>query len=210
MDHTIEINTSENGVRLYNTITTTIEKHAELLDSIKEHMAIVVKLKSVNLDSKVVQNLSEYVIILEFGALLNISILDLSVISRQLYLTQNKWESMFYVKHGYSIIRATLERYQKQISLVKKLIDKNGPHLLQNFRTIGNDLSKFKNDFKYESHMKPVRDETAAHFDSFEIYYDTLHSVNNIEAFNAIITFVNLLSRLIDFSTALLNASKIE
>ncbi|HZX74415.1 MAG TPA: hypothetical protein VFE57_08345, partial [Cyclobacteriaceae bacterium] len=68
----------------------------------------------------------------------------------------------------------------------------------------------FKKDYNYEGHMRPVRNDVAAHIESFLSYYDTLLSIDSIDAFKTIIAFVNILTKFINFSTSLLNAYQID
>lgn len=53
---------------------------------------------------------------LSFNGLLSISILDLSIIVRQAYVSHIKTEQLFYIKQGYLLIHSTIKHYDNKLN----------------------------------------------------------------------------------------------
>jgi len=72
------------------------------------------------------------------------------------------------------------------------------------FHSICKKIKKFKRDYGYAKEMNSIRNFTSGHIDTdFLLFYDTIKSINVQKAIEAISSFVEILSLLLEFSAKL-------
>lgn len=132
---------------------------------------------------------------LSFSGFLTICSLDLLVTSKNLLRSQEIWEEIFYLRHGYLTIYESLNTYNAYNRWLKNLIDSKYPTLTQNFKSVSKFIKEFKKDFSFEKHMAEIRNQAIAHIDaSFPDYFMRISNFDIDKATEALLAFVNILS----------------
>lgn len=204
MEDKIIINTTSIGVRLYNQTAKSLTYHYKQLDQIKIWKNQLDALKAMVPQSTNIVDFKGLTALLDHGALVNIAMLDLAAIARYLLITEDKWERLFYAKHGYTLIYETIEQYNKQSIGLRRMINAKAQHLVLEWDNIGSELRIFKKDYGYDTIIRTIRNKVGAHIHSFDTYYDTLHSIEPTEATKAIEQFILILVKVLNISTALI------
>ena len=130
-------------------------------------------------------------------ALIAISILDLSVVLKNLCLVDTDWERVFFVKHGYLIIHETIIRLKpyNSVPYIEQKIHKKYPHLKLQYESIQKNIEEFKAQDIYKEKIVKARNCIAAHIEKrFNKYYETVIKLENAnEAAETIFYFLRIL-----------------
>jgi len=124
-----------------------------------------------------------------------ISILELSVISKNSCLVNTDWERAFFIKNGFLQIHETINKLkpQKGVSYVQQKIDSKYPLLRDRFHLILNQIEEFKENHDYKK-IENSRHYIAGHIEkSFKKYYDTVFDLDGEEAAKITIRFLKIL-----------------
>jgi hypothetical protein len=202
----IELFTTKAGLQLYNTASENLLHYAEHIDKISiwySQLENILKLfptafKKEDYDSLRIQ--------LSFNGLLSISILDLSIIVRQAYVSHIKSEQLFYIKQGYLLIHSTIKHYENKLNKYFTDLVKNSHNELSlEFKSISLSLRKFKVNHKLYTEIKDIRDNIAGHIEEdFIKYYNTVTSLDAEKAFKTISDFVSIMTSMQIFSAKLI------
>jgi hypothetical protein len=143
---------------------------------------------------------------LEFNGLLTISILDLSLISREIFISQRTWERLFYAKQTYLVIYETLATYHKHIQNINAIILKLPNVMAFRFDIINKEIKAFKKKYRYATKFYTIRNKIAGHIDkNYKIYYDTLSQIDIQTTGELMKDFVLILTSLQNYSNDLLS-----
>lgn len=129
-------------------------------------------------------------------ALITISLLDLSVILKNICLANTDWERIFFSKHGYLIIHETIVRLRPYNSVpdIKQKIDCKYPHLKSEYESVQNRIEEFKAQPIYKEKIVKSRNYIAAHIDKrFKKYYETAFNSDCDETAVSILHFLEIL-----------------
>lgn len=138
-----------------------------------------------------------------FEMLLTIAILDILVICKGLSGEKPQWETLYFVRKGYTIIYETINNYHNFNFTLKKTSEKYLPEL-NPYSEIIKDIRAFKTLYGYEGDMKNIRNYTGGHIDKdLMLFYSTLLSIDLKKAFEALKDFSRILMRLQEFVAAL-------
>lgn len=129
-------------------------------------------------------------------ALIAISILDLSVVLKNLCLVDTDWERIFFAKHGYLIIHETIVRLRPYNSIpdIKQKIDCKYPHLKSEYESVQERIEEFKAQPIYKEKIVKSRNSIAAHIEKrFKKYYETAFNSDCDETAVSILHFLEIL-----------------
>lgn len=209
MTNTIQISTTQAGLKLYNAATENLEFYTRHLDNINRWKN---QLEKINLISPTTFQKEDYIRLhtqLAINGLLTISVLDLSIITREIIIAKHVWERLFYAKHGYLVIYETIQTYNKHNKFLSVIANKLIPELEDDFKKIADQIKKFKKDFKYGSEIREIRNYTAGHIENdFTKYYDTLRKINVQRTVETMKTFILIITQLQIFSSHLMKRYK--
>jgi hypothetical protein len=139
-----------------------------------------------------------------FNALLTISSLDLIAIVKQIFSTTHTWETLYFVRQGYLTIYETLKTYDAYNSTLNEWVSKKYLNHKSIFHSICKEIKKFKNDYGYDKEMNNIRNFVSGHIHvNFVLFYDTVKSIDETKATEAINTFVGILTKLQTLSATL-------
>lgn len=137
----------------------------------------------------------------KFNALLTISLLDLSVVCKNLCLVKESWERIYFIKQGYLIIYETIESFKKHNSFLHEIINNKYPSFNESYKSINKNLRQFKKEHNYNNWIELVRNKVAGHIDDdFVLYYDTIAKMNGENVSITIYHFLKILMQLQDLS----------
>jgi hypothetical protein len=209
MTETIQIKTTIAGLKLYNVATKNLQFYTSYLDNIKKWKNQLEKINTVFPTAFQAEDYNCLHTQLEINGLFTISILDLSIISREIFIAKYVWEQLFYAKHGYLVIYETIQTYNKHGKFLSEIANKFTPELQSDFKNITSQIKDFKKDFKYDSEIKEIRKNTAGHIESdFIKYYETISKVNPQKALETIKSFILIITQLQKYSSHLIKAHK--
>jgi hypothetical protein len=137
-----------------------------------------------------------------FNGYLTISLLELSVICKNLCLAKTDWEKAFFIKHGFMIIHETIKKIKPNdgISYVQQTIDSKYPLLKDRFHKALDSIDDFKIKNNYKK-IETTRHFTAGHIEkSLKKYYDTIMNLDGEEAAKCINDFLKILNEFLDLS----------
>ncbi|WP_214073519.1 hypothetical protein [Mucilaginibacter sp. dw_454] len=206
MGKEIKIPITEAGAQVFDATNKVLDsqfKHLQTLKIRLEQFEVLNKVLPGGVDNAL---FDEVKTMLEYNALLYISMLDLAIVAKQLYLVSSEWELLFYAKHGYAIIFETFESYKKVNSKFNKYVKENAASLELEYVQIAKEMKVFRKDFQVDTAFSNIRNQVAAHIDSFDVYYKTITSIKVEESISAITKFLTLLSKLQSFSAKLVGA----
>jgi len=142
---------------------------------------------------------------LEFNGLLIISVLDLSLISREFFISKKPWENIFYAKQAYLVIYETINCYNKHTKNLKYILSKLAENLNNEFQNISKTIRKFKKDYNFLSEFSDIRNKVVGHIDdNFRIYCSTLKTIDIPKTQLMLKDFILILTSLQNFSSNLL------
>jgi len=97
---------------------------------------------------------------------ITISLLELSVICKNLCLAKTNWEKAFFIKHGYLTIHETINKLKpgKGVSYVEQIIDAKYPILKDRFHRTLNNIECFKTKNNYKK-IEDTRHFIAGHIE---------------------------------------------
>lgn len=124
-----------------------------------------------------------------------ISILELSVISKNSCLVSTDWERAYFIKNGFLQIHETINKLkpQKGVSYVQQKIDSKYPLLRDRFHLILDQIDEFKENHNYKK-IENSRHYIAGHIEkSFKKYYDTVFDLDGDEAAKITSHFLKIL-----------------
>ena len=133
---------------------------------------------------------------------ITISLLELSVICKNLCLAKTNWEKAFFIKHGYLTIHETINKLKpgKGVSYVEQTIDAKYPILKDRFHRTLNNIECFKTKNNYKK-IEDTRHFIAGHIEkSLKKYYDTIFNLDGEEAAKNISAFLIILNEMLEIS----------
>jgi hypothetical protein len=174
------------------------------------HQHFFSELKLVLPDSNF-DDFQELIAINDFHAFTSYSLLDLYVTVKNLVTAKTDWERIYFVKHGYLIIHASLETFYAHNTIIKKMITANYPSIADAHKNSFIEIREFAKKYGYPAEMKAIRNTIVAHFDTdFNTYYDTLLKLNGEEGLNAVISFMTVLRNLQQFLGQFVSSANIQ
>jgi len=205
MINTIYISTTPAGLKLYTAATENLDFYIKHLDNINKWKYQLEKIHSLSPTSFKEDDYHSFHTQLKINGLLTISVLDLSIIARELFIAKHNWEKFFYAKQSYLVIYETINTYNIHCKFLDAIAKKLNQKLEAEFKTISNQIKVFKKDFKFDTEIKEIRKRTAGHIDKdFSKYYDTLRNINFQKAMETIQAFMVIISKLQIFSSHLM------
>lgn len=150
----------------------------------------------------------------DITSLITICHLDLITNSKNLYLAKSDWEKIFFIKNTFLVIYETINSFHKHGKFLKSK-SKINEKISFNYDEAANELKKFKNRYKYDTHINKIRNNISGHInDNFEEYYDEIinfdaerTSIMTLDFFKIINKIQNLLTELM--KTVIIDTSKI-
>jgi len=151
------------------------------------------------------------------NALLSITIIDLSVVTKNLFLAKTDWERIFFIKHSYLIIFESLKKLRpnKGTPYVEQRLFSKYKSIAPEYTSCLAAIDKFKERTEFKK-IEITRNHVAGHIDkNFRKYYQTVSNLNGQEAGLIIRDFILIINKMINVtqsysSTALQNSLKEE
>ena len=141
--------------------------------------------------------------LMNFCGFLTVSLLDLIVICKNLTSSLLPWERIYNYRLGYLLIYESNKTYEKHIKQLKEFVA-TYPELMDLFRVISTDLKMFKNGSNFDGAIHDVRHWTVGHIDKdFEKYYNTIKAIDENKAIQAIVTYIQILTKMQELSKEL-------
>lgn len=151
-------------------------------------------------------NLVELNELLYFNSLITISKLDLSIILKNLKLSEDKWENIYFMKSAFLTINETIDGYNSHRKKLFAITEKY-PQFKIDFFKIEKGIKQFKKDFEFETKIKLIRNKTAGHIDKdFKLYYDELNKLKKSKSLKMIEKFIELNINYLELAANLLNS----
>lgn len=207
MDYKIEIITSKAGLNLYESSSNSMEFFLTHLEGIRLKQKQIKKILERFPDFDDDNSFKDIYSQLEFNGFITISYLDLSIISREIFVSKRTWEKLFYAKHAYLLIFETIKTFHYHSGEIRRLLSLNLSNELKlEFKEINQVIRGFKKTYNFNSDMSKIRNKVAGHIETnFETYYDTLRLINIKKTGEILKDFVSILSSLQRFSNDLLH-----
>jgi len=203
MSEIIEITVSAGVMQLYETTANNLvmqHKHLARIDGLLKQMEVG---KNLVKGTTGAIPFHEYELVIKYNGLLNISILDLAVIVRQLYIAKLEWEKLFFSKQGYALIYETVYTHNSFNRKLHKLLSDKPTAPLTQYNLIIDDLKAFKVKYGFDSTIRTIRNKVAAHVEEFTSYYNVINTIDTKVALEAMRDFLEILDRLQKITVAL-------
>lgn len=193
---------SDGFKRLINEINECIPSYTADLESLKNLIDFQKEIVKYSLETNPdadLKDLNEQGRLIELNALVIISLLDLSIVCKNLCLVETDWEKIFYIKNGYLIIYETIIAYNKHCPDLRNITADKYKKFKDNFESINIDFRNFKKTNDYQGAIALIRNKVVGHIDSdFELYFNTIKRLDGEKLGWIISQFIQILSRLID------------
>jgi hypothetical protein len=125
MDYKIEIITSKAGLDLYETSSNNMEFFLAHLEGIRLKQKQIKKILERFPDFDNDDSLRDIYSQLEFNGFITIFYLDLSLVSREIFVSKRTWEKLFYAKHAYLLIYETIKAFHHHSEEIRRLLSLN-------------------------------------------------------------------------------------
>ena len=147
--------------------------------------------------------------LIDLDALLCIAITDLGLITKELFLSKEILQSVFYIKHAYLVIYETfynLNSSSNKRKILKDLVTNlASPDIILEFEEITYALREFNKNFGLETKIADIRNTLAGHIHKdFNKWYATVITLNGEETGKMISEFIKVISPLQQLSRNLL------
>jgi len=188
----VNIPVTERVLILYNEATSSVQTHALDLEKLNHWNTNIRKLEgSLNPD-----DVQSFKTLIDLQSLLLISMMDLAMTSRSLFITRTTPEKAFYVKHSYLLIHEFIVIFDRDRGLkLRKLVTEKFTIMSDDCKNVVKSLSKFKKVWKYEGEMKRIRDKVSAHIEGdFELWYSIINTFDPEQCAQMIISFLSVLN----------------
>ena len=133
-----------------------------------------------------------------FKSIIIISLIDLSVVLKNICLAKTDWEKIFFIKHGYLIIFETIKklRPENRVPHIQNIIESRYLFLKSSYHDVLSDIDNFKSDPVYTKIIN-TRNYIAAHIEwKYNEYYKTAFSLCGEETGQTIIKLLPILQKM--------------
>ena len=200
----IKIETTQFGIDLFETTAKSIEHHSTQLKQRMAWLKFINGIEPAATAMGIKLPFDEYRFVLDYDAMVNISILDLALLVRQFYIAQHHWEKLYFSKQGYALIYETISKInQYNRNLYTSLSDRSATGLNQ-YKLIIDRIKLYKVTYDYEGIIKEVRNKVASHIEDFKVYYSIINSIDTNKSLLVMTEFVHILNALEGTITILL------
>lgn len=201
----IVITTSPIGLKLYESASNNLDFYIKHLELINLRITQIDKLFETFPDFRENESFKNLYFQLEFNGLLTISILDLSLISREIFISKKTWEKLYYAKQTYLVIYETINSYNKHNKTLNDLSLKISQTNKNRLDKISKEIKAFKKRYSYSTEICDIRNKVAGHInENFKIYLSTLKLIDIENTGEMLKDFVIILTSLQKYSTDLL------
>jgi hypothetical protein len=146
------------------------------------------------------------------NALLSITTIDLSVVTKNLFEANTDWERIFFIKHAFLIIFESLKKLRPTSGTpyIEQRLFSKYKSIVPEYKLCLNQIDEFKRRPEFKK-VENTRNYVAGHIDkNFKKYYDTVSSLDSQEASALIRDFILIINKMIKVtqlysSTALKN-----
>ncbi len=182
-----------------------VEKLKNLNNIIEKVMALSKKVDSTNKNSQYIDWERE----VNFEAFIAIAAMDLLVIRKTLFLSDQALEKVFFIKQAYLLVYETLQNYSEQSISIYNHIKNKHQHFEPAYKSLTEKIRTFKKNFGYDTTIKNIRNTVAAHRDTdLLVYYQTISMIDVLQGTQAIDVFIGILDDLREFHRKLFFTDK--
>ncbi len=199
MKNQIIIQTTDTGVRLYNSAIDALNFHATHLDQLNSWDKMIDELMALQAvhDINYGVDLKNLKALISINSLLSRAIVDLNLIGSELYLSKIRLQQVFYIKHAYLVIYETFENLREQQSFLSKMVNDANENFSNDFKIWVKQKREFFKTYELETTIRSVRDKLAGHIElDFKLWYETVLLLNPSYAADLIIDYMKLLTPL--------------
>lgn len=207
METQIVISTDKTGILLYEAARDGLNFYASHLDDLNNWNNTVLGWEAICKESnlEIDVNFKHIKALISIDSLYSRALIDLMLVTSQLYLTKTKIEQIFYIKQAYLTIYETFENFKTQQPWLESIITNSGEKFKSDFYDWKKSKKIFFKRHKVDSYIRIIRNKLAGHIDlDFKIWHETATSLVAEDAGLAVIDFTNLLKQIQEITNALI------
>lgn len=190
---------------LYQATTSNLEFYYKNLEYLNSRISLLNQFSEKNPALEKNELYKDLLFQLEFNGVLTISMLDLSLISRELSISQQAWQILYYKKQASLLVYETLNTINSHAHNLLTLTQKTPKRTSDAYRIIVKKIRLFKKEYNYSSELKNIRNKIGGHIDKdFQTYFENLKVLKDQDIGVLLIDFVTLLSDFLNFTKMLL------
>lgn len=173
------------------------------LNTLYKSLSLIGRLKelAVEVNSDIINAISDVETQGKFNAFLNLCFLDFIVVYKNALSAIHLWDDVYCLRQGYLLIYEAIKTYTEHSKSLKELAYKTSDAAQDRFINLTKKIKKFRKDYDYNKSILEIRNYTIGHIENDPVrLFERISKFDEDKAFMALKEFASILVSMLTLS----------